>query len=148
MAANLYFKFRASMPVASEKDSSTFYYYIAYAQGLPLLLCLAVAYIDHFGDCDLILPNMGYAHCFLGSPWETSWINGTFSSSWLNFFYTSEFIYFHSFLIVLQMANITFFCLTVFFLMKHWRLNAELLKQKTRIDFQVVIRLFFVTGEY
>ena len=146
MAANIFFKFSAFIPQTSEIDCATFLRYILYAQGFPLVLCIVVAAMDKFGSCDFILPNMGVANCFLGSPWSSRWINGSYDDSWISFFYSSEFIYFHSVLFVLQMANIIFFILTVYFLVKHWQIAAELLKRETKIDFMIVLKLFFITG--
>ena len=135
------------MPQTNDIDCTTFLHYVLYAQGLPLILCGVVAFMDRYGSCDLILPQMGVASCFIGSPWGSQWVNGSYNGNWDSFLYSPEFVYFHSILILLQGANIVFFSLTVFYLVKHWKIAADLLKRETKINFMIVLKLFFITGK-
>ena len=69
MAANIFFKFSSIMSSSSESSGVKFVLYLVYAQGAPLILCLAVFLMDFMGPCSMVRPNMGVAHCFLGDPW-------------------------------------------------------------------------------
>ena len=69
MAANIFFKFSSIMSSSSENSGVKFVLYLVYAQGAPLILCLAVFLMDFMGPCSMVRPNMGVAHCFLGDPW-------------------------------------------------------------------------------
>ena len=116
---------------------------------MPLLICIVTALMDQFGSCDLTLPNMGVAQCFLGSPWGEQWVsslNETSVGDWTAFFSSPEFLYFHSILIALQAANVLFFLLTVYFLVDHWRNSAGIIKSETRGNFLIVLKLFFIMG--
>ena len=146
MAANIFFKFSSFLPQTGDVDCTTFVKYILYAQGLPLVLCVVVALMDQYGPCHLILPNMGVANCFLGSPWGSRYVNGSYQGQWDTFLYSPEFVYFHSGLMILQTANIIFFSLTVYYLIKHWQITADLLNRETKINFVIVVKLFFITG--
>ena len=119
-----------------------------FSKGSPLLLCTLIALLDKFGSCDLILPSMGVAQCFLGYPWGDQWQeyshNGTVLPA---FFYTPEFIYFHLILLLLQVANVFFFVLTIYFLADHWRTAAVFMKRENRKNFLIVVKLFFIMGE-
>ena len=119
-------------------------------QGMPLLICIATALMDQFGSCDLTLPDMGVAQCFLGSPWGEQWISSSSETSageWTAFFSSPEFLYFHSILITLQAANVLFFLLTVYYLVDHWRNSAGIIKSETRGNFLIVLKLFFIMGK-
>ena len=119
---------------------------------MPLLLCIFTALMDRFGSCDLTLPNMGTAQCFLGTPWGDTWeastTNETSFRQWTLFFSSPEFLYFHSVLIALQTANILFFLLTVYYLVDHWRNAAGMIKSETRGNFLIVLKLFFIMGTF
>ena len=117
---------------------------------MPLLICIFTALMDGFGPCDLTLPNMGIAQCFLGSPWGDQWeassSNEMNVGQWNAFFSSPEFLYFHSILIGLQAANVFFFLLTVYYLVDHWRNAAGMIKSETRGNFLIVLKLFFIMG--
>ena len=119
---------------------------------MPLLICIFTALMDGFGSCDLTLPNMGVAQCFLGSPWGDQWeassSNETNVGQWIAFFSSPEFLYFHSILIALQVANVLFFLMTVYYLVEHWRNAAGIIKSETRGNFLIVLKLFFIMGRY
>merc|ERR1719348_1441387 len=119
--------------------------------------------MDNFGPCHFVLPSMGKAQCFLGTPWSESFEMVSNSSQlglglagnqttadmmmmttypvdddtfmpfnattpdesfvsffgqikWKSFFKSSEFLYFHSILITLQVTNVLFFLATVYYL--------------------------------
>ena len=144
MAANIFFKFSSKLS-SLENESSNFKFYIFYAQGIPLLLCSGVALMDRYGPCDWILPNMGSAQCFLGSPWEKQW--STVGAPLEDLFLTSEFLYFHSILLLLQTANILFFLLTLKHLINHWRMTGSVLQVECRGNFLIVVKLFFIMGK-
>ena len=110
---------------------------------MPLLICIVTALMDQFGSCDLTLPSMGVAQCFLGSPWGEQFVG-----EWTAFFSSPEFIYFHSILIALQAANVLFFLLTVYYLVDHWRNSAGIIKSETRGNFLIVLKLFFIMGRW
>ena len=147
MAANIFFRLSSFEPQHSETESSNFIYYIAYAQGSPLLLCAFIALMDNYGSCNLILPNMGEAHCFIGSPWSSQ-RNDISHGRWYAFFFTPEFIYFHSIILLLQSANIVFFIMTVYSLVKNWRSMADVISIETKQNFLIVLKLFFITGNF
>ena len=76
---------------------------------------------------------------------------------WSSFLFTSEFLYFHSFLmmlqvilslpILLQVANASFFLGTVSYLGDHWRRTTSLVTTTdSSANFTVVIKLFFIMG--
>ena len=117
---------------------------------MPLLLCTFIAIMDNFGSCDLTLPNMGKAQCFLGAPWIEQWENSNLNQTnfglWKEFFSTPEFLYFHSILIVLQATNIIFFLLTVYYLVDHWPKASGMIKSETSANFLIVLKLFFIMG--
>ena len=116
-------------------------------QGMPLILCVAVALIEKFGSCEMTLPNMGIAQCFLGTPWGEQWAqNNDSRGQWTAFFSTPEFIYFYSVVLALQAANIMFFLGTVYCLVEHWRNAAGIIKSETKGNFIIVIKLFFIMG--
>ena len=106
--------------------------------------------MDRFGSCDLLLPNMGVAQCFVGSPWgdqwEASYSNET-NSVWSVIFSSPEFLYFNNILIILQGSNIFFFLLTVYYLVDHWRNSAGIINSETKGNFLVVLKLFFIMGK-
>ena len=110
---------------------------------MPLLICIVIALMDQFGSCDLTLPDMGVAQCFLGSPWGEQFV-----AEWTAFFSSPEFLYFHSILIALQAANVLFFLLTVYYLVDHWRNSAGIIKSETRGNFLIVLKLFFIMGKW
>ena len=64
----------------------------------------------------------------------------------MTFFRSAEFIYFHSVLGLLQVANIVLFTLTVSSLVNHWRTTAHLLDVEAKLHFGVVLKLFLITG--
>ena len=115
-------------------------------QGSPLVLCVAIFLLDSYGSCDLILPSMGVAQCFLGYPWGDQW---QYNSSVLPaFFFTPEFIYFHFILVILQIINIILFILTTSTLINHWRRSVVFMRGESRRNFLIVVKLFFIMGEY
>ena len=63
-------------------------------------------------------------------------------------FLTSEFIYFHSILLLLQTANILFFLLTLKHLINHWRMTGSVLQVKCRGNFLIVVKLYFIMGRH
>eukprot|EP00092_Neocalanus_flemingeri_P083242 GFUD01104451.1.p1 GENE.GFUD01104451.1~~GFUD01104451.1.p1 ORF type:complete len:540 (-),score=97.41 GFUD01104451.1:263-1882(-) len=146
MAANIFLKFSSTLSSTSDNDRAKYILYTLYAQGMPLLLCIFTALMDEFGSCDWILPNMGKAHCFLGAPWGASLSLGTSFGQWETFFSTPEFLYFHSVLIALQVANVLFFLRTVYYLVEHWRNAAGIIKIDNSGNFLIVIKLFFIMG--
>ena len=104
--------------------------------------------MDRFGSCDLILPSMGVAQCFLGYTWADQWQEyGTSDTIWPAFFYTPEFIYFHLILLLLQGANAILFILTTYVLIDHWRIAAVFMKRENWKNFLIVVKLFFIMGE-
>ena len=163
MAANIFFRFSASMPQTSDDGFSKYFIYsqvgylfllhdhlmsvISSPQGFPLVIVISVYLVDQYGHCDwgLPLPSMGDAHCFLGHTWNTQRRLG--SGGWTDFFLTPEFLYFHSIVLVLETANIVFFCLTIHSLSKHWRTTALLLHTETKTHFAIIFKLFLITGE-
>ena len=145
MAANIFFKFSSTLSSPPRNESSSFKFYILYAQGSPLVIVAIIALLDRYGPCHWILPSMGAAQCFLGSPWETHWASGGTALEAL--FITSEFIYFHSILLLLQAANIVFFILTLKHLINHWKLTGNVLHVECKGNFLIVVKLFFIMGE-
>ena len=148
MAANIFFKF-SSLHSPSENESFKFKFYILYAQGIPLLLSTFIALMDRYGQCDWILPNMGSAQCFLGSPWGVHWAT-TYDTPLERLkasFFTSEFVYFHSIFLLLQTTNIVFFLLTIYHLVNHWRMAGNVLQMESSGNFLIVVKLFFITGK-
>ena len=94
-------------------------------------------------------PHMGTSQCFLGKPWgehleETNQTTG----QWTAFFFSPEFIYFYSVVLALQAANVIFFLLTVYYLVQHWRNSAGIIKTETKGNFIIVLKLFFIMGNY
>ena len=69
-----------------------------------------------------------------------------FSRSWMAFFKSSEFLYFHSILISLEISNVILFILTWHNLMSHWKTAAETLDIQSKMHFGIVVKLFFITG--
>ena len=78
-----------------------------YAQGVPLLICILTAVVDSFRpqfawdnqlhpDPQPHYHNMGSFRCFLGDP-----VRGSFPTS-------STFLYFHLYILLLQIANFYF----------------------------------------
>ena len=119
---------------------------VSSVQGCPLVLVISTYLVDQFAHCDwsLPLPSMADAHCFLGQTWNTQRMTG--SGAWTDFFLTPEFVYFHSVILVLEMANVVFFCLTISSLVKHWRSTAQLLHTETKTHFGIIFKLFLITG--
>ena len=116
---------------------------------MPLFLCVIVALIDNFGSCDMVRPNMGVAQCFLGNPWGDQWAeNNDTRGQWTALFASPEFIYFYIVIIVLQVANILFFLLTVYHLVEHWRNSARIIRSEPKRNFIIVIKLFFIMGRF
>ena len=92
----------------------------------------------------------------------------THSSSWTAFFTSSEFIYFHSILLIIEVSNVILFLLTIYHLVKikkdyysiftpllntyqvsHWRTTAQILDVEDRnnkLHFWIVLKLFMITG--
>ena len=66
----------------------------------------------------------------------------------MTFFKSAEFIYFHSVLALLQVANIVLFTLTVSSLVNHWRTTAHLLDVEAKLHFGVVLKLSLITGAH
>ena len=125
---------------------------------------------------------MGVAHCFLGTAWADQVIGQLVcrvplacpcpqmqeqedtNSSWalLSFMRTSEFLYFHSVLIGLQVfpgpccspacpdlskvMNFLFFLGTVHFLVDHWRKAAGVIKSEVKANFLIVLKLIVIMG--
>ena len=145
MAINIFLKFPSFVSPA-QNNSSQLKFYFMYAQGVPLLLCSLVFIIDHCGPCSWILPNMGKAQCFLGAPWESQW--STTDSAINAIFLNSEFIYFHSILLVLQSSNVVFFLLTLKHLISHWWITGSVLQVESRGNFLIVVKLFFIMGKF
>ena len=117
---------------------------------MPLLICIFTALMNQLGSCDLTLPDMGVAQCFLGSPWGDQWdssTNETNVQGWTSFFSTPEFLYFHSILICLQATNVLCFLGTVYFLVDHWRNASVIIKSETKGNFLIVLKLFFIMGK-
>jgi hypothetical protein len=55
MAANMFFKFSSIMTSsASGSHSWKLLLYVVYAQGMPLILCLVVAFMEYYGPCDTV----------------------------------------------------------------------------------------------
>jgi hypothetical protein len=86
---------------------------------------------------------MGEVHCFLGEPN----INQAASQDWSSYLFTPEFLYFHSVLMGLQLANIGFFLATVYYLADHWRRDSALVtSNNSKVNFMIVFKLFFIMG--
>ena len=103
--------------------------------------------MDEFGSCDLILPSMGVAQCFLGYTWGDQWQAFDHNDVLPAFFYTPEFVYFYSVLILLQLANVSLFILTTCILINHWRSSAVFMKRENKKNFLIVVKLFFIMGK-
>merc|ERR1712154_650833 len=98
----------SSTRLARLADRTKFLVCLLYSQGLPLLLCLATALIDHSGrglraESLLSHPEMGKYGCYLGSM---------LTSQPRSYFTSPEFIYQQSVLILVQISNIVFLVLT------------------------------------
>merc|ERR1711892_777423 len=65
---------------------------------------------------------------------------------WKSFFKSSEFLYFHSILIILQVTNVLFFLATVYYLVDHWRHAGSLVQRENKGNFLIVLKLFFIMG--
>lgn len=95
--------------ILSININSTLHRYLAYAQGLPLVLCLLTYIVDeHGGGHKDFLPNMAKYSCFLGQEY------GKFQE--YGYFKHPIFIYFQSVLMTIQIANMIFLCLTLKYL--------------------------------
>ena len=148
MAANIFFKFSSMLSMSSSESSGyKLFLYSLYAQGMPLVLCLAVGLIEKFGSCEMTRPHMGASQCFLGKPWGEQYeeYNQT-GGQWTAFFASPEFIYFYSVVLALQASNVIFFLLTVYYLVQHWRHSAGIIKTETKGNFIIVLKLFFIMG--
>ena len=92
---------------------------------MPLLITAITAIVDATGNGhgnaeDLLhYPNMGKYSCFLGA------VKTSYAQSYLG---RPEFIYFQSFLMILQIANMFFLGVTIHSLYKGWKNQAKLLK--------------------
>ena len=108
MAFDVFQKFRTfARQIRAPKESADIrklVFYFLYAQGVPLLIVVITTLIDKSGNESLILPNMGKYGCFLGSEG---------SSSNAPYFHTPIFLYYHLFLLIVQILNIFFFASTV-----------------------------------
>jgi len=159
MALNIFLKFSMSkFKKSSRSEVKKFWWYFLYAQGLPLVICCITALVDHFGtksacgkidsempsviseNDTLSLPNMGTYNCFLGA--------GHYASEG-SYFAHPAFIYFQSFLIIIQILNIAFFVITVHNFNKHWKESKGLNKNTDNSSYDnlfVVIKLFVIMG--
>jgi len=159
MSFSIYLKF-TNMSVHSPSKSSErkkLMYYSLYAQGVPLLIVIITMSIDssvirkELKPEDLIhYPNMGIYSCFLGA---------IKTASHQIYFGRPEFIYFQSFLLLIQISNLIFLGLTVKYLLEGFRNKAKLTKTKTgggeslwekftrlKEQFGVIFKLFIIMG--
>ena len=131
MSFSIYSKF-TNMSVHSPSKSSErkkLMCYSLYAQGVPLLIVIITMSIDSsvvrekVNAEDLIhYPNMGIYSCFLGA---------IKTASHQIYFGRPEFIYFQSFLLLIQISNLIFLGFTVKYLVEGFRNKAKLTKTKT-----------------
>ena len=157
MAANIFFRFSASMPQDSDDGFTKYFVYSQVrtvsctvmetmtGQGTPLLVVVCVYLVDQYGPCHWVLPNMGTAHCYLGNTWNTQRMVS--NGGWTDFLKTPEFIYKHSIILVLEIFNFIFFSLTIHCLIKHWRSTAQLLNTQAKMHFGIIFKLFLITGK-
>ncbi|XP_023347761.1 G-protein coupled receptor Mth2 isoform X2 [Eurytemora carolleeae] len=140
MAASICFKFSSILSTQTDNEKKRFIMNFLYAQGLPVVLCIIIAEIDRYGSCSWIRPDMGVAQCFIGTP------RGEMMGA-SSFFKTAEFMYFQGILLVLQITNIIFFLITVYFLVDHWRKSSYITKTgENKGNFLIVVKLFFIMG--
>eukprot|EP00092_Neocalanus_flemingeri_P030860 GFUD01033514.1.p1 GENE.GFUD01033514.1~~GFUD01033514.1.p1 ORF type:complete len:712 (+),score=129.88 GFUD01033514.1:89-2224(+) len=159
MSFNIWLKFTyMSMQNPSpDEERRKFWKYLTYAQGMPLLICVITALVDATGNGEgnaenlIHRPNMGKYTCFVGA------VKTSFDQS---YFGRPEFIYFQSFIMLLQIANMFFLGATVHSLYKGWQNQAKLLKitgkdqendlkakfQKLKDQLAIVVRLFIIMG--
>ena len=121
MSFNIWRKFTSMESPSWNDESKKFWKYFAYAQGMPLLITSITAIVDASGDSDgtpenrLYHPNMGTYACFLGAALNQS------------YFLRPEFIYYHIFIVFLQIANMVFLGITIYSIYRGWQTRAKLL---------------------
>ena len=128
MSFNIWMKFTfmSMQSPCNEEGCKKFWKYFAYAQGMPLLITIITAIVDATGNADgneenlIHHPNMGMYSCFLGAV--------ATPSTPQSYFGRPEFIYYHVFIMLLQIANMFFLGITVHSIYKGWKNEAKMQK--------------------
>jgi len=112
-------------------------YSVAYAQGIPFIICCVTAIVDASGKGKpngslQLYPEMGVYSCFLGSQK---------TSSDVSYFSTPVFIYYHSVVLLLVLVNLLLLLLTMWALLK-----VPENKESKRKNFLIFLKLFFILG--
>ena len=111
MAVNITYKFSNLLTThAEERHERSIVSSLIYAQGLPLLITLAIGIIDIYGSCDSLIPNIGRYSCFLGSLYDPHQL----------FIETAEFFYFYLIIMIIVISNTLCFIITGYFLTINW----------------------------
>ena len=111
MAVNITYKFSNLLTThAEERHERSIVSSLMYAQGLPLLITLAIGIIDIYGSCDSVIPNIGRYSCFLGSLYDPDKL----------FIQTAEFFYFYLIIMIIVISNTICFIITGYFLTINW----------------------------
>jgi len=84
-----------------------------FAQGIPFLISMITFFMDNFGPCDQILPNMGKFTCFLGSQYNEL----------TPYYRTPEFLYLYLIISIIMVSNIICFALSYANYLRQKRLN-------------------------
>jgi len=155
MAFDVYRKFKnmykGQFRLGNKKKQDRFQYLccFCYAQGVPVVMVIVTALVDSQGPLEEegreYLPNMGTYECFFGSPDITPR---------QSFFTTPEFIYYDAILLLINIANVFFFC-SAMKAIRATYLNKEQLRinQEEEVDASAlrkelrrIVKIFCVTG--
>ena len=110
-------------------ERRTFLYFSIYAQGLPLLVCIATAITDacrerkHTGNGLIAtrhFPNMGVVRCFVGEMYadRTTYLG------------SAKFLYNDMFMVAIQMLNLYFYASICVVLYKGWENQDSIRRMK------------------
>jgi len=141
MAVNITYKFSNLLTThVEEKHEKSILSFLMYAQGLPLLITLAIGIIDIYGSCDSVIPNIGRYSCFLGSPYEKDQL----------FIQTADFFYFYLIIMIIVISNTVCFLITGYFLTINWstvrRMQTSNRDDKLLSHVVLVAKLSFIMG--
>jgi len=112
-----------------------------YAQGAPLIICIITFMVDAWGPDNqserLSYPNMGVYRCFLGAQ---------FTAPPRSYFDHPNFLYFHMYVLNLQIINLLVVCLTAARMCKS-RPESDF-RTKMKENFYRFAKLFVILGFY
>jgi len=141
MAVNITYKFSNLLTThGEEKHERSILSSLMYAQGIPVLITLAIWIIDTYGSCDSVIPNIGRYSCFLGSPPDKDQL----------FIQTAEFFYFYLIIMIIVISNTVCFLITGYFLTINWstvrRMQTSNRDDKLLSHVVLVAKLSFIMG--